>query len=96
MVLRYYTNAVSQASRTIASGILIVGFLLIGFGVLIAALPKIFAYLAAAMFFIAGIGCAITAGKIFWAQRQLDKSTPTDPTTYRKNVRIRVEEHHDQ
>ena len=96
MVFRYYTNAVSQASRTIASGILIVGFLLIGFGVLIAALPKIFAYLAAGMFFVAGAGCAITAARIFWSQSRLDKSTPTNPPAYRKNVRVRVEEYHDQ
>jgi len=64
-MLRFYSNAVSQASRTVASAIMIVGMLLIGFGVLIAALPEFFAYLAAAMFFMAGVGCGITAIKIF-------------------------------
>ena len=92
MVLRFYSNALSQASRSVAAGIMIVGLLLIGFGVLIAALPELFAYLAAFMFFIAGVGCGITAIKIFWAQRQLDKMTHDDSQAYRKNVRIHTED----
>jgi hypothetical protein len=43
MVFRYYSNALSQASRSVASAIMIVGLLLIGFGVLRAALPQFFA-----------------------------------------------------
>ncbi len=39
-----------------ASGILVVGLLLIGFGMLILALPELFAFLAAAVFFVAGGG----------------------------------------
>jgi hypothetical protein len=73
-----------------------VGLLLIGFGVIIAALPEIFAYLAAAMFFIAGIGCGITAVKIFWTQRKLDKINSEDPQSYRENVQIHIEEHYDE
>jgi len=96
MNFRFYTNAISQASRTVAAGIFIVGMLLIGFGVIIAALPEIFAYLAAAMFFIAGIGCGITAVKIFWAQRKLDKINSDDSQSYRENVQIHIEEHYDQ
>ena len=96
MNFRFYTNAISQASRAVAAGIFIVGLLLIGFGVIIAALPEIFAYLAAAMFFIAGIGCGITAVKIFWAQRKLDKINSDDSQGYRKNVQIHIEEHYDQ
>lgn len=99
MNFRFYTNAISQASRTVAAGIFIVGMLLIGFGVIIAALPEIFAYLAAAMFFIAGIGCGITAVKIFWAQRKLDKKldkiNSDDSQGYRENVQIHIEEHYD-
>ena len=90
MVFRYYTNAVSQASRAVASGILVVGMLLIGFGVLIAALPELFAYLAAALFFVAGVGCGLTALKIFWAQRQVDRTEDAGPV--RHNVRIRQTE----
>ena len=96
MVFRYYSNALSQASRTVASAILIVGMLLIGFGVLIAALPELFAYLAAALFFIAGVGCGVTALKIFWAQHQVDSMDHTeDPDPMRHNVRVRQTEFYD-
>jgi len=90
-MLRFYSNAVSQASRTIATAISIVGMLLIGFGVLIMALPELFAFLAAAVFFIGGIGCGITAVKIFWTQHQIDQYDEETPQVYRKNVRIRRE-----
>jgi len=96
MVMRFYSNAVSQASRTVASGIAIVGFLLIGFGVLIFALPQLFAFLAAAMFFLAGIACFGTAIRIFIAQQRIDNATgQQEPTVYRQNVRIHTEHHDD-
>ena len=96
MSFRFYTNVISQASRAIASGIFIVGMLLIGFGFMIYLLPKFFATLAAVVFFIAGLGCGITAVKIFLAQRKLDKMSSDDDTTgYRKNVQIHTEECHD-
>jgi hypothetical protein len=95
MNFRFYTNAISQASKSVAAGIFIVGLLLIGFAVIIAALPEIFAYLAAAVFFIAGIGCGITAVKIFWAQKKLDKITSDESQGYRENVHIHIEEHDD-
>ena len=95
MVFRYYTNAISQASRNVAAVIFIVGLLLIGFGVIIVALPELFAYLMAGVFFVAGIGCGMTAIKIFWAAAKLDRagSEPSEP--YRENVQIHIEEHHD-
>ncbi|UCG59255.1 MAG: hypothetical protein JSU70_07035 [Phycisphaerales bacterium] len=96
MVFRYYTNAVSQASRRIAAGIFIVGLLLVGFGTIIAALPEIFAYLAAAVFFAVGVGSCITAVKIFLAQKRLDQADSNGPRAYRTNVRIRTEEYSDQ
>jgi hypothetical protein len=87
----------SQASRTAALGILVIGLLLIGFGMLIMALPELFALLAAAVFFIAGLGCAATALKLLWAQRQFHKFTADDDlTAYRKNVRLHTGEHYDQ
>ena len=90
MVFRYYSNAISQASRNVAAAIFIVGLLLIGFGVIIVALPKLFAYLMAGVFFIAGVGCGITAVKIFWAAKKLDRadSEPSEP--YRENVHIHI------
>ena len=93
MSFQFYSNVISQASRRIASGIFTTGLLLIGFGLLIYVYPKFFATLAAIVFFIAGIGTCITALKIFIAQRQIDKGTNNESTEYRKNVRIRIEEH---
>ncbi len=95
MNFRFYTNAVSQASRTAASVIFTIGLLLTGFGVVILALPEIFAFLAAAVFFIAGLGCGITAVKIYLAQKRLNKMTTDDSAGYRKNVQIHTEEHYD-
>jgi len=95
MSFRFWINAISQASRGVASGIFIVGLLLIGFGVIILALPEIFALLAAAVFFIAGIGCGITAVKIFLAQRKLNKISSDDSEKYRQNVQIHSEEYYD-
>lgn len=94
-MLRYYSNAVSQASRGIAFAIIVAGFLLIGFGVLIFALPKLFAFLAAVMFFLAAIGCCTTGVKIYWAQHQVDRYSEEPPQAYRENVRIHGEQHDD-
>ena len=95
MNFRFYRNAISQASRNVAAGIFITGLVLIGFGVIIIALPEIFAFLAAAVFFVAGLVCGITAVKIFLAQRRIDKIISDDLEGYRKNVRIHVEEDYD-
>jgi hypothetical protein len=97
MPFRFYTNILSQASRSVASGIMVVGLLLIGFGVVIVALPQLFAYLAAMVFFVAGLGCAATAFKIFWLQRRIDRfHADDDLDVYRKNVRIHTGERYDQ
>lgn len=95
MSFRFYTNVISQASRTVAASLSIVGLMLIGFGIVIAAFPEVFAYLAAAVFFVAGIGCAFTAFKIFWAQRKLNKAASDDSQPYRENVHIHIEDHRD-
>jgi hypothetical protein len=91
MPFRFYTNMLSQASRTAASGLLVIGLLLIGFGMLIMALPELFAFLAAGVFFVAGAACAVFAVKLLWAQRRLNKlASDDDLTGYRHNVRIHV------
>ena len=95
MSFRFYTNMVSQASRSIAAGIFTVGLVLIGFGFMIYLLPKLFAMLAAAVFFIAGFGCTVTAVKIFLAQRQLDKMNSEESQDYRENVQIHIEDHYE-
>jgi hypothetical protein len=94
MSFRFYTNTISQASRNFAAGLFIVGLLLIGFGFLVFILRDLFALLAAVVFCVAGVGCGITAVKIFLLQRKLDQIDQSEP--YRDNVRIHIEEHHDQ
>jgi hypothetical protein len=87
---------ISQASRNFAAGLFITGLLLIGFGFLVYVLRDLFAVLASIVFFVCGAGCAITAIKIFLAQRELDKmSSDEGMTGYRRNVRIHTEEYHD-
>jgi len=96
MSFRFYTNVISQASRNFAAGLFIVGLLLIGFGFLVYILRDLFAILFAIVFVLAGIGCGITAVKIFLAQRKLDKMSSNDSTTgCRKNVQIHIEEDFD-
>jgi hypothetical protein len=95
MSFRFYANAISQASRKVAAGIFMVGLLLIGFGAVILALPEIFAFLAAAVFFAAGAGCSMTAVRIFSAQKKLERMSREDSGTYRENVQIHIEEHCD-
>lgn len=95
MGFRFYKNAISQASRTVAAGIFITAMVLIGFGFMIYLLPRLFATLAALLFFVVGIGCGVIAVKIFLAQRHLDKLNSDDSDGYRKNVQIHIEEHYD-
>jgi hypothetical protein len=99
MDFRFYTNAIAQASRSIAAVMFIAGLLLIGFGVIIIALPELFATLAAIVFSAAGAGCLIIAVKIFWAQHKLNKIGPDGSQgcrETRKNVRIHIEEHYEE
>lgn len=94
-MFRYYTNAVSQATSSFAKGALLLGLFLIGFGVLILALPAVFAFLAAMFFFICGAGAVSTAVKIFLTHRRMDRLNQDDTDAYRKNVRIHIEDHSD-
>jgi len=95
MGFRFFTSAISQTSKRVASGIFIVGLLLIGFGFLIYVLKEIFAVLAAIIFSVAGAGCLITAVKIFLVQRKIDELHSDDSQGYRRNVQIHTEEHYD-
>jgi hypothetical protein len=87
---------ISQTSRKIASGIFTTGLLLIGFGLLIYIYPTFFATLAALVFFIVGLGTCLTALKIFMAQHRIDKTMKNESNDYRENVRIRIEDHHEE
>jgi len=96
MSFSFYTNAISRASKNFAAGLFITGLLLIGFGLLVYILRDLFAVLASIVFFVAGVGCGITAVKIFLAQRKLDKITSGDSQDYRENVQIHIEQHQDE
>jgi uncharacterized membrane protein len=93
MFFRYYTNAISQATKAVAKGILLIGLVLIGLGALILALPELFAAMVAALLVIAGLGCVVTAGRIFLQNRKMEKQTSGNSNAYRKNVQIHIEEH---
>jgi len=95
MSFRFYSNMMSQASRALAAGTFIIGMILIGFGFLIYLLPRFFATLAAIVFFIIGAGSCITAVKIFLVQRRLDKMNSDAAESYRQNVRVRIEQNHE-
>ena len=50
----------------------------------------------AGVFFIAGIGCAITGVKIFMSQRRFEKNNSEIAEGYRQNVRIHIDDHGDR
>jgi len=95
MDFRFYRNAISQASKKAAAGLFVTGLLLIGFGLLVYVLRDLFAMLASLVFFVGGVGCGITAIKIFLAQRKLNKMSGDDSGVYRENVEIHGKEHYD-
>ena len=95
MSFRFYTNAVPRAWRTVAGVMFVFGLALIGFGFMIYLLPKLFATLAAIVFFVAGAGCAIAGAQIFLAQRKLDRMDSSDAAGQRRNVQIHSEEYRD-
>ncbi len=90
MIFKYYNNFVTQASRHLAAWLFLVGLLLIGFGVLIFVLRDFFAFLAAVVFFIAGVGCGITALKMYIASWLIDRARRKGQ--YRDNVEIHRDE----
>jgi len=97
MSFRFYSNMMSQASRNFAAGLFITGLLLIGFGFLVYILRDLFAILFSIIFCVAGLGCGVTAVKIFLAQRKLDKMNSDDGTRdYRRNVQIHSEEFYER
>ena len=96
MVFRFYTRQVSQATRGIAATVFIAGMLLIGFGMLIFALPQLFAYLAAGVFFLMGLSVIGHAVRLFFVASKMDRGMPADQNqhgqaeTYRKNVTAHI------
>jgi len=77
-------NPFSQATGAMAKGSLITGLLLIGFGMLVFILRDVFAFLAAAIFFMAGFSAIGYAIRLWIIQYKLKKSGDE----YRRNVEI--------
>ena len=81
-------DAASQVTKGLAKGSLITGLFLIGFGMLVFILRDLFAFLAAAIFFMAGFSAIGYAIRLFIAS---GKGRNKD-AAYRENVSIRTEE----
>jgi hypothetical protein len=81
-------NPFREATRGLAKGSLITGLMLIGFGMLVFILRDLFAFLAAALFFVAGFSAMGYAIRLFILQHKM--KNPDD--AYRKNVQIHYED----
>lgn len=79
-----------QATRGLAKGAFVTGLLLIGFGMLVFILRDLFAFLAAALFFMAGFSAIGYAVRLFLLQRRMKDRDDTGPC--RHNVQIHYEE----
>jgi len=96
MLFRYYANAVSRATMGVAKGLFTVGLVLCGLGVLVLALPEVFAFLVAGLCIVAGVSLVIAAGRIFWRSRKIGAREPREEEPYRENVHIHhIEDRHD-
>ena len=87
-----FSEHASQATKNLAKGSLVLGLLLIGFGMLVFILRDIFALLAAAIFFIGGFSSIGYAIKLFMAAHRMRKGGSRPDGAYRENVNIRVDE----
>ena len=81
-------NPMAQATRGLAKGSFIFGLLLIGFGMLVFILRDLFAFLAAAVFFMAGFSAIGYAIRMFLLQHKMRKSGQM----YRDNVEIHYDD----
>ena len=95
MFFRHYFNAISNATRGLAKAIFTTGLLLTGFGALILIFPEVFATLIAAIFIFIGVGCCVTAIRIFFSTRNIRDYSDLDED-YRENVHIHFDRHFEQ
>ena len=84
----YQGDPMREAGKTLAKGALVLGLFLIGFGMLVFIFKELFAFLAAAVFFMAGFSAIGYAVRIFWATRRMN---PPE-NQYRENVEIHRDE----
>lgn len=89
MVFRFYSSQLSQATKSIAGWIFVLGLIIIGFGMLVLLLRDIFIFVAAGLFFVAGFGVMSYAVRLFIAACRMGKDiNGNSPNVYRENVKI--------
>ena len=81
-------NPFRQATQGLAKGSLITGLFLIGFGMLVFVLRDLFAFIAAAIFFMAGFSAIAYAIRLFILQWKMRK----DKAVYREGVEVHFED----
>ena len=92
MIFRSYNQTLSQTSKAMAIGIFMLGLMLIGLGVLVAAFPKVFAYVVAGLLVAAGLGVSATALKIYLMHRRLTRTITGQDDMRSSNVEVRPPE----
>ena len=90
-MFKMYSNMLGLASTKMAKGAFVTGLLLIGFGVLIYALPDLFALLAAIVFWVAGLSSISVAIKILLAKKKMNRFAENVNNAYRENVNIHID-----
>jgi hypothetical protein len=81
------SNPLTQATAGAAAAVFVVGMLLLGFALMIFALPKLFATLAALFFVLAGISTIGFSIKLLVASKKISDMTQ-GREVYRDNVQI--------
>ena len=81
-------NPFRQATQGLAKGSLVTGLFLIGFGMLVFVLRDLFAFIAAAIFFMAGFSAIAYAIRLFILQWKMRK----DKAVYREGVEVHFED----
>ncbi len=92
MVVRFYSDQLSQATKGVAGWIFMAGLFLVGFGLLVILLQDVFVFIAAGLFFLFGFWVMVYAVKLYLAARRMGRSVPDEQTeAYRQNVQVRIE-----
>ena len=84
----FQDNQFRQATQGLAKGSLIIGLILIGFGMLVFVLRDLFAFIAAAIFFMAGFSAIGYAIRLFILQWKMRK----DKSVHREGVEVHFED----
>ncbi|MDH7599626.1 MAG: hypothetical protein QHH07_08360 [Sedimentisphaerales bacterium] len=88
MVLRFYSQFFSQASKAMGFVVMAVGLGLVCLGLLIILMPRLFAYIVAAGLIGLGLVILTVATKILWAAHKAGRYASADDRTYRVKVRV--------